>query len=142
VKSYRINIETILNEQLVDEQTVRQLVEWILQKDDQCDAWTVNIIFVDNDYIIDLNKRYFSRNTPTDVISFIIEDEKECEGEIYISVEQAKLQARDYDVAVGNELLRLVAHGVYHLLGYEDATPEQKATMTSLEDQALAAVAS
>ncbi len=142
MKSYRINIETILNEQLVDEQTVRQLVEWILQKDDQCDAWTVNIIFVDNDYIIDLNKRYFSRNTPTDVISFIIEDEKECEGEIYISVEQAKLQARDYDVAVGNELLRLVAHGVYHLLGYEDATPEQKATMTSLEDQALAAVAS
>ena len=142
MRNYRINIETILDEQFVDEQTVRHLVQWILQAHNQCQTWTVTIVFVDNDYIINLNKRYFARNTPTDVISFIIENEKECEGEIYISVEQAKQQARDYDVTLDNELLRLIAHGIYHLLGYEDATPEGKATMTSLEDQALAVVAS
>ncbi len=60
-----------------------------------------------------------------------------CEGEIYICVDQAKRQALQYNVSVENECARLVAHGIYHLLGYTDETFEKRSYMKMKEDSAL-----
>jgi probable rRNA maturation factor len=55
-------------------------------------------------------------------------------GEIYVSLETARRQANEYGVAVVNELARLAVHGALHLLGYDDASDEDRKTMHELEN--------
>lgn len=84
----------------------------------------INIIFVNNKKITELNRRFLGRNRPTDVLSFplppgIIGTERECvRGEIYISREQAQLQAKAAGIKLHTELLELVRHGLLHLAGF------------------------
>lgn len=74
----------------------------------------------------------------TDVISQPIGDElpdgTRYLGEVIINEEQVRRQAREYGVSEAQELARVVAHGVLHLLGYEDETPEKRAQMKAIED--------
>jgi probable rRNA maturation factor len=60
---------------------------------------------------------------------------------VYISVEKAEEQAKDYGVSLMNEILRLVAHGVLHLVGYDDDTPEKRNEMHQLENLYIASLA-
>jgi len=102
-------------------------------------GWDVRIILVPEREIIALNRRFFQRAYSTDVISFNLTaaDAPLLEGEVYICLETAERQAQEYGVTLGNELQRLTAHGLYHLLGYEDGDAAQKEIMTALEDAAL-----
>lgn len=97
----------------------------------------INVIFVDDDEIHRINKEFLNHDYPTDVITFPFED-SDLEGEIYISVDTADLQAKEYKVTLTNELMRLAIHGTLHLIGYEDNTKEKKAEMSELEDKFLA----
>lgn len=103
-------------------------------------GWQVSIIFVDDDKIAQLNKHYLKKKGPTDVIAFNLDPDNPhlLLGEIYIDVDQAISQARQYHVPLRQELLRLTAHGIFHLLGYTDDSQENRKLMTHLEDQVLA----
>jgi rRNA maturation RNase YbeY len=68
-------------------------------------------------------------------------EESPFEGEIYISVEQAKAQAKQYNVSLMNEVLRLVSHGMLHLVGYDEDTVENKNEMHRLENLYLTKLA-
>ena len=127
-----------LTDSWVDTYRIRLLVEWILADERQRDVWTIGVIIVNDNDIIELNKRYFSIDRPTDVISFNIDDNAKKEGEVYICLDQIALQADEYAASVKQETLRVVAHGVYHLLGYRDDTKEAKRHIRELEDRALA----
>ncbi len=100
----------------------------------------IQIILVDDDYIRNLNKKYLHKDSATDVIAFPLsgDNEKLIEGEIYISVETVKEQAKRYKVKLKEELHRMVIHGILHLLGYSDKTEEDKQKMTHLENYFLA----
>jgi len=113
-----------------------KLVNWILTSEKQ-GLWNITIVFVDEKYIIDLNRRFFHKSTPTDVISFNLSDPQTAEGEVYISVDTARTNSIYFDVSLDEELFRLIAHGVYHLLEYNDKTEEEKRMMTALENKAL-----
>ncbi len=81
----------------------------------------VSISIVDDKKIQELNKKYFRRDFPTDVLSFNI-DQKEASGEyflgdIVVNKEQAERQASEYGNSTEEELSELVAHGMLHLLG-------------------------
>lgn len=83
----------------------------------------INIIFTDNRQITQLNKRYLNRNRPTDVLAFPLNlpqesPEQTLLGEIYISREQARLQAKAGKRKLSVELLFLVRHGLLHLAGF------------------------
>ena len=133
----RIIVENVAACSEVPEDLLIKMATWIF-KSENLPAWNMTCIFVDDDFIVDLNNRFFQKTMPTDVISFNLSDaEEELEGEVYISTETARMNAGEYDVALENELLRLVAHGVYHLLGYDDATHAEKQQMTILENKAL-----
>ncbi len=96
----------------------------------------INIIYVDDKKIKDLNTKYLNHNWTTDVIAFnLSENEKLLEGEIYISVDTARTQAKEFGVSLTNEILRLAVHGTLHLLGYTDETSNKKDLMHSLEDK-------
>lgn len=96
----------------------------------------VNIVFVNDSKIRELNKAYLKHDYVTDVIAFSLgEDNKILEGEIYISIETAMNQAMEYKVSLTNEIMRLGVHGALHLAGYGDNTIAKKELMHKLEDK-------
>lgn len=93
-------------------------------------ACVVNIVFVGDRQIRSLNRRFLGRDRPTDVISFNSADlrlsgEPRLLGEVYVSRDRARVQAKEYDVAYPSELRRLVLHGLLHLLGLDHDEMEQ-----------------
>jgi probable rRNA maturation factor len=139
---HQIRVENPVGAKLLNASKIRSLIKWILINEKTKGFWTINVILADDAFISQMNRSYFALDEPTDVISFNLSDtvDDSREGEIYVSVERAKLQAQEYAVSLENEILRLVAHGTYHLLDYDDQTDAEKQRMSQLEDQAIAAV--
>ena len=100
---------------------VRRLCR-LLTRDFEPDAAAVNVIFVTDRQIHLLNRRFLHRDRPTNVISFNCNEpqlpgEPCLLGEVYISRDRAREQAREYGVTSASELRRLALHGLLHLLG-------------------------
>ena len=94
----------------------------------------VDIILLDDAAIRDMNNQYLQHDYATDVITFPLEDAP-LYGEVYISLDTARMQAKEYGVTLTNELCRLAVHGALHLCGHDDATAEQRAAMQKLENR-------
>ena len=94
-------------------------------------------VFCDDDYLHKLNLQFLNHDTLTDIISFDNSLGKQIHGEIYISVERVKENARTYQVAFLEELHRVIIHGVLHFCGYKDKTKKQQETMSRKENEAL-----
>lgn len=118
-------------EALLDE--TKRTAEYVLSKEGRTSE--IGIVFVDERKIKDLHKKYLQRDYITDVISFRLDEEEgRVEGEVYVCIDQAKRQAREYGVSFRQEVSRLVIHGILHLLGYDDSTREQRSVMKKKED--------
>lgn len=99
---------------------------------------SMQIIFVDNEQIREINKTYRNLDKPTDVISFPNDDDKDDSlGDIFISIEQAKLQASDYGHTIPREIGFLAVHGYLHLLGYDHHTEAEEKEMFKLQEDIL-----
>ena len=104
-----------------------------------------NVIIVDNNYIHELNKTYRNIDRETDVITFALEDEEtiiipeeeRILGDIYISIDKAKAQAKEYGHSLLRELSFLAVHGFYHLLGYDHETEEEEKIMFQKQEEVL-----
>lgn len=94
----------------------------------------IRVVYADDSEIAELNEKFLGKSYPTDVLAFEIEKSPP-EGEIYVGIETAARQAEEYGVSLRNELLRLAVHGTLHLLGYDDATDEERKTMHNLENK-------
>jgi probable rRNA maturation factor len=122
---------------MVNDKKIAELVDWIFKNFGSGRQWRINIILTDDLFITDLNKKYLHKSSTTDVIAFDLSDEQIDEGEIYISTDKAKNQAKFYNVSLENELVRLIAHGSLHLLGFTDLSDAERAEMTAYEDRAI-----
>ncbi|MBM2844743.1 MAG: rRNA maturation factor [Bacteroidetes bacterium] len=94
----------------------------------------IRIVFVDSQYCRKINKKFLGHDEVTDVISFPLEAKPNLEGEVYVNIDSARRQARDFRVSIANEVARLVIHGVLHLVGYDDTTRGKAAVMKKRED--------
>ena len=99
----------------------------------------VNLIYVDDKEIHEINKKFLDHDYQTDVITFVLEED-ENEADIIIGVETALENSKQYNATHESELLRLVAHGVLHLLGYDDHSDEEREAMHELENKYLGTV--
>jgi rRNA maturation RNase YbeY len=97
----------------------------------------INIVFCSNEYILEINKLYLNHNYHTDVITFNYNEGIEISGDIFVSVEQVRLNCQEHNVSFQNELSRVIIHGVLHLLAYDDSTSDEQSKMRSAEDLAL-----
>ncbi len=85
----------------------------------------ISLLFCRDEEIQELNKTYRRKNKPTDVLSFShiegprLEPWEQSLGELVISVDTLRAQAKEFHVSVQTELVRLIVHGVHHLLGYD-----------------------
>lgn len=104
-----------------------------------------NVILIDNKEIKEINAKYRNINKETDVISFALEDEKEENtflnkrilGDIYISVDKAKSQSKEYRHSLIRELSFLSVHGLLHLLGYDHIEKEDEKIMFEKQELIL-----
>jgi probable rRNA maturation factor len=99
-------------------------------------AATVNLVFCDNAYIRDLNKRFRKLDKVTDVLSFIYEED-DVFGEIYIATLKAQKQAPRWKNSFFDEMRRLVVHGALHLAGFDHINAKDRKAMVAREDAYL-----
>lgn len=98
----------------------------------------IQYIFCTDDYLLEINIEHLDHHTLTDIITFDLSDHpesKSIEAEIYISYDRVKENAQLFNVPVENELSRVMAHGLLHLCGYKDKSPEDEALMRQKENQ-------
>ena len=98
-------------------------------------AGDINVIFTNNEEILELNRKYLNHDYYTDVIAFHYGAGSEVEGDVFISMDKVQENADDYGVTFTNELLRVTIHGLLHLIGYTDTTQAEKHKMHKLEDK-------
>ena len=97
----------------------------------------VNYIFVDDETMLDINRRFIGHDYYTDHIGFDYSKDNSLSGDIYISVDTVKSNADLFGVTENEELHRIIIHGLLHLCGLRDKTDEERATMQLAEDKAL-----
>ena len=97
----------------------------------------VNIIFCSDNYILDVNMKYLQHDYFTDIITFDYCEKDILSGDLFISIDSVRENARTYGTTFENELDRVMVHGLLHLIGYDDHTPEQTAEMRRKENYYL-----
>lgn len=118
------------------------------------EAAEVDVTIVDDEEIHALNREYRDMDKPTDVLSFALDEDSEesdepelvggpeehLYGDIIISAETALRQAEEYGHGLEREMTYLAVHGMFHLLGYDHMTEEEKSVMRVKEEEALRAI--
>jgi probable rRNA maturation factor len=97
----------------------------------------INYIFCDDEYLLKLNVEFLQHDTLTDIISFDNSLGKLINGDIYISVERVKENAKEYNVTFEEEIHRVMIHGVLHYTGLKDKSADEKMVMRKEENKAL-----
>lgn len=97
----------------------------------------IHYIFVDDDYLLDLNRKYLNHDWYTDIITFNYSEKEILSGDIFISVDRVLENAKEYNVKREEELLRVMAHGILHLCGLNDESEVEKIEMKRCEDYSI-----
>ena len=93
----------------------------------------LSFIFCSDDYLLELNRKHLNHDYYTDVLSFSYNEEKTVSGDIFISIDRLRENAKANGVVFNEELSRVMIHGVLHLCGYNDKSPEEIKLMRSKE---------
>lgn len=125
------NIEDV-DFQLVNPSDLSNWIEKTIENEEK-KLGAISYIFCNDDYLHQMNMEYLNHDTLTDVITFPYNNAP-IEGDIFISIDRVKDNAKDLNVAFENELHRVMIHGVLHLCGYSDETDEQESAMRQKED--------
>lgn len=97
-------------------------------------------VFCSDDYLLDINKQFLNHNYYTDIISFDLSEKKgQLIGDIYISIDRVKENAKNQGNVYMHELLRVIFHGALHFCGYKDKKPADVKLMRAMEDKWLRA---
>jgi len=98
----------------------------------------LNYIFCNDRTLLEINRRYLNHNSYTDVITFDLSSSpKEILGDIYISAERIRENAKNLKLSTKEELHRVILHGLLHLCGYNDKTGGERKLIRSKEDYYL-----
>ena len=98
----------------------------------------ITVVFVNSAFIRRMNQRFLDHDYITDVISFPLDQGAALEAEIYINLDRARSQAKEYRVSYRHEVKRLLIHGTLHLVGYDDDSRKKRERMRKREDYYLA----
>ncbi len=139
-----VHIYNETEEQIQELNQVNKVLLYALKKE-KFKQTEFNLIFVDQETIRNLNRKYRNIDKETDVITFALEEDQivvlpkniRILGDIYISLPQAKQQATLYGHSLLRELSFLAVHGFYHLLGYDHETKEQEKEMFQKQEELL-----
>jgi len=121
---------------------LRDVIEYVLKKFNEENS-ILNVIFINDEIMHEMNRDYRGIDRATDVLSFALNDNKRIEteinvlGDIYISIDKMKSQALDYEHSEKRELSFLCVHGILHLLGYDHMNESDEKVMFGLQKEIL-----
>lgn len=131
------NLNVYSEDLSINKKAVHSLISAIT-KEYSLSITSLSISFINSNELRDINKEYLNHDYETDVITFnYSRQKKNIDGEILISFEEAKLNAKRYNVKLGQELKRLVIHGMLHLLHFDDKNEESKKIMKKEENKLI-----
>lgn len=110
------------------------LYEFSLKENSLCEE--INYIFCTDDFLLDLNRQYLRHDYYTDILSFQMDNDP-IQGDIYISIDRVRDNAKSLNVDFNTEMLRVISHGILHFLGYKDKTEEEQKEMRAKEDELI-----
>jgi probable rRNA maturation factor len=112
---------------------IRNLLEQIIAEGNMIPG-DVSIILTSDNTLRKINVEFLEHDYFTDVITFNYNSGNLVNGEIYISIDTVRDNAKNYKVSLRNELTRVIIHGILHLTGYDDKSGEDRTMMRSRED--------
>ena len=128
--------------------------DFLLDSEDRISTWIlntisaeehkieeINYVFCDDEYLHKLNVEFLNHDTLTDIISFDYSIGKTIQGDIFISIERVKDNAKDFGVSFEEELNRVIIHGVLHYCGYKDKADNEAKVMREKENLYLGQLA-
>lgn len=123
-----------INYQLKEKKEVRDWICRVIGIEGK-ETGEINVIITSDTFLLKINNQYLERNYFTDIITFDYGDGKTISGDLYLSIERIRGNAKSLHISGRAELLRIIIHGILHLIGYNDNTEEEKKLMTEREDQ-------
>ena len=127
--NYEIDVE-------FQEQEAVQWLEHVITEEKRL-LGNINYIFCSDDYLHKINLDFLNHDTYTDIISFDCTVGKKLQGDIYISIDRVRDNAKEYQVSFHNELSRVMVHGILHFCGYKDKSAVDQTIMRAKEDYYL-----
>lgn len=121
---------------LKEENSFRNWVERVIESENKIFG-DINFIFCDDEYLHEINLKYLSHDTYTDIISFDNSIGKSIQGDIFISTERVKENSTTFNVNFEEELKRVVIHGILHFCGYKDKSEREKDLMRRKEEEKI-----
>lgn len=122
---------------LKDRQIVKTTLMALFKKEKKKLA-ELRYVFVPDERLLEINREFLQHDFYTDIITFPLSGPGQpIVGEIYISVDRVRENAREYESTIKRELLRVIFHGALHLCGYRDKTPKDQAIMRKQEEAYL-----
>ena len=112
---------------------------WIKRiiKEHDFNLGSVSIIFCSDQYILKTNLEFLNHDYYTDIITFDYCENRNISGDLLISLETVRSNSENFNTDFFDELNRVIIHGILHLIGFDDSTPELKANIRKEEDKAL-----
>jgi probable rRNA maturation factor len=116
---------------------LKAFIETIFEKEGKILS-NLTYVFCSDEYLLDINRKFLNHDYYTDIITFDISETKEkTEGEIYISIDRVRDNAKTLNQIYSRETLRVIFHGALHLCGYKDKSKSQKEEMRMQEEYYL-----
>jgi rRNA maturation RNase YbeY len=121
---------------VIDKKKINRWIK-IIAADYQKNTGEICYIFCDDKKILEVNNQYLSHDYFTDIITFDYGKNDQISGDIFISIDTVKANAEEFGVSFNDELNRILIHGILHLCGQNDNTPELRKAMIDKENVAL-----
>ena len=133
--SFKISFFVQKNVQLQERRRIKSFISHKLQKAGKSGG-EISYVFCSDKELLDINKTYLQHDYFTDIITFDLSEEgsKVLMSDIFISVDRVKENAVNQGTSVKLELLRVIFHGILHLIGFKDKTKLQSGEMRRMED--------
>ncbi len=94
-------------------------------------------IFCTDEHLLGINQEHLNHDTFTDIITFDYSGGASLQGDIFVSIDRVRENAVTYKVELQDELLRVMSHGILHLVGYSDKSADDIVLMRAKEEEKI-----